>query len=217
MSTYSKPKFINSIFTFVALLIYCQLTFAQNTELNGGLLIFAIEKGERWVLLANYKKDKKKWAGLGGKFDSKWDNTSLDTAIRETSEETFCFYTEAALSINPAHAPIRDQRYITYLVEVPLVPSKNIEKRKKRKSFCKNKRRTKERKRFRWVKWTSLKQDVIRFERLEILPFNDEQSSKELNTLLSKLPGKGNYYHHAFATSLHTFLKSIRKGLYPEW
>lgn len=216
MTTYYTQGIFKCFITCL-MLLYCQLSFAQDNRLNGGLLIYSIEKGVRWVLLADYKKDKKKWAGFGGKFDSKWDKTALDTAIRETSEETFCFYTEAALLIHSPQTPILDQRYITYLAEVPFIPAKKIDKRKSRKSFCKKNSRTKERKRFRWVKWLELKQDLIRLEQQEKLPFDSEQSSKVLNASLSQLPGKDNFYHHAYATSLYEFLKAIRKGFYSGW
>jgi len=185
---------------------------------NGGLLIYAEKNGEKYLLLANHKKNKKKWGGLGGRFDPKWDKSSLDAAIRETSEETFCFITEAAFLTDPSSPmSIHESDFVTYVVQVPYVASEKIENRNRRESFCKDKKITNEREQFRWVKWSDLKQELAHFENVNEMLLNGVKSSKELQAVHVNLPGQGNYYRAAYVRTLYEFLEGVNNGQYQGW
>lgn len=181
-------------------------------------MIYSKHKGEHFILLANHKKDSKKWAGLGGKFDPLWDETSLDAAIRETSEESFCYFTEAAFLTAPTDfKPIYEEDFVTYLVEVSYVDPVIIENKQRRKSYCKDKKITNERILFHWAKWSNLKQDLLHLKKANKLSIDGSSKSQELNVLHVGLPGQGNYYRAAYARTLYKFLEKVKDKQYPGW
>jgi hypothetical protein len=187
---------------------------------NGGLFLYAMNGSDRMVLLADHRKKEQRWAGLGGKFDSKWDSDSLDAAIRETAEETFCAITEAAYLSDPKTLPPLVEsgvQFTTYFVQIPLVDATRIEARKKRESFCKDKKTTRERSRFRWVKWANLKADIRRLKSAGKLPAPRGVKSKTLKSVLVVLPGTGNYYRQGFANTMAVFLSRLPSRDYPGW
>lgn len=217
-------SFVVSMLSLVLLGPYVALAqddcanISDHRGISGGLLLFNLSEGERWILLADYEGAERKWSGLGGKFDSEYDTYALDAAIREVTEESFCYITEAAFLSSPTdECPIRESEFVTYLVHIPRVKTARIEDRKVRRSYCWVRNTTKERKRFRWVDWSHLKRDIQALKNGGHLPAGKYVDERTLVATHSRLPGQGNYYRRVYANTLSIFLDSIMAGNYPGW
>ena len=91
-----------------------------------GIVIYSTHEETTWLLLADHKGNNRGWAAFGGMHEN--GETGIETAVRETEEETRRFFSAEDLKIKiNGQFPVISGLFRFYFAEVDYVDAEKIE------------------------------------------------------------------------------------------
>lgn len=94
-------------------------------EAPAGMVMYTIQGGEVYLLLAEHAGSKRGWAGFGGGDED--GETPAQTAARKGHEESRGYFTQAEiLAKTRALQPVMDGHFANYFVEIDFVPAQRL-------------------------------------------------------------------------------------------
>lgn len=91
-----------------------------------GIVLYSNHEGKTWILLADHQGNNRGWAAFGGMHEA--GETGIDTAVRETVEETRRFFSADVLRNQISdQVPVISGFFRLYFAEVDYVDASKVE------------------------------------------------------------------------------------------